>query len=99
MNVRIQRPKPSARDFKFRLKQLCVVECHLKIDSASYNYDDSANLIRSFIRKTEENIYPSTESTLQFPHLNDCKNLREEEEKEILYRYMGIWIENTHKMC
>jgi len=88
-NIRIQRPKPSARDFKFRLKQLCITGCHQKINNASYDFDDSLNLIRSFIKKQKDNKNPSLITlTIIFPHLNDCRDISKEQEK-ILYKICG----------
>jgi len=85
-NVRSNRPKPSALDFKFRFKQLCVVGQDDKISRSSYHPDSTPSLI-DVLRKMKPPVAFTTD-VIGLPSPQHCPELSQDLQV-ILYKLCG----------
>jgi len=88
--MRIQRPKPSPLQFKFRLKQFILGKISVKVANMSYSPDDTPSLISLLsTAKVNKELFSLPEtSSMIFPPLEMCPDIRDDE-KDVLYRMSG----------
>lgn len=84
--IRSSYPKPTARDVKYRLKNLSISGEATRVSNSSYDYDDSPTLI-SLMQRIEKSREQTSEVSVELPKLQDCSSLSLEE--EVLYKMCG----------
>jgi len=88
-NIRRGCSKPTALQFKSRLRQICVIDGDQAIPTSSYSYDETPSLITVLLMKLDTNENEQTiETHTDFPKLNDCEPMSEHL-KQIFYRMCG----------
>ena len=86
--IRILRPKPSALDFKFRLKQFVFGKVAVKVSNSSYSFEETPTLISLLCTAKVEKTSSPEESSMVFPELECCVDIQDSD-KDVLYRMCG----------
>ncbi|EZA55103.1 hypothetical protein X777_05358, partial [Ooceraea biroi] len=87
-NVRRGCSKPTALQFKSRLRQMCIIGGDKTIPTSSYTCDEAPSLLTVLLIKVSENEKDIVETHCDFPTLSDCEPMSDNV-KQAFYRMCG----------